>query len=348
METLRKSPLYAAHGDVVECGVCERRCRITPGKRGFCGSRENRDGKLYTLAYGDISAMESRPIEIKPFFHFYPGSTALTFSTWGCNFRCPWCQNWHLSRAEPKAVNANFISPERMVETALRNSDNGLCASFQEPTLLFEYSLDAFPMAREQGLYSTIVSNGYMTIEALQLLRSAGLDAIKIDIKGDAEVYGKYLGGCDVGVVWRNAREAKNLGMHVEMVNLVVTGVNDSEEQIKALIEHHLRELGPLTPLHFTRYHPAHKFSNPPTELEILEDAYQTAKKAGILYPYLGNVTGHRYENTYCHGCGELLIRRHGYRVLACRVSKDNRCPECGEEIPIVGGYAAGQRPQNI
>lgn len=335
----RHSSLYSAEGDVVRCLVCERRCIIKPGKLGFCKTKENRDGKLCTLVYGDISALESRPIEIKPFFHFYPGSTALTFSTWSCNFRCPWCQNWHLSTAEPKPAKANFIPPERMVGIALRNKDNGLCASFQEPTLLFEYSLDVFPLARKQGLYNTYVSNGYMTLEALRALREAGLDAIKIDVKGDEEVYKKYLGGCDAGIVWRNAREAKKLGMHIEIVNLVVPGVNDSEEQIQALVERHLMELGPLTPLHFTRYHPANKFSKPPTKIEVLEKAYNTAKKAGVGYPYLGNVPGHEYENTYCRSCGEMLIERHGYRVQAFRLSGGKGCPKCGEEIPIVGEY---------
>jgi pyruvate formate lyase activating enzyme len=336
METIRESPLYAARGDVVECLLCERRCRIKPGRRGFCRTRENREGRLYTLAYGDISALESRPIEIKPFYHFYPGSTALTFSTWSCNFRCPWCQNWHLSRGEVKPEKANYVSPERIVAIALRSSDSGLCVSFQEPTLLFEYSLDAFKIARERRLYNCIVSNGYMTREALKMLHSAGMDAIKIDIKGDEEVYRKYLGGLDVSVVWRNAREAKKLGLHVEMVNLVVTGVNDTMEQIEALVEEHLRRVGPLTPLHFTRYHPAYKFSSPATNPETLEKAYRIAKRMGVHYPYVGNLPGHRYENTYCHRCGELLIERAGYRIRSYRITRDRKCPECGAAIPVV------------
>lgn len=339
METLRESPLYAAHGDVVECLVCERRCRIPPGKHGFCKTRENRRGRLYTLVYGDISALESRPIEIKPFYHFYPGSTALTFSTWSCNFRCPWCQNWHLSRAEvrPEKANYNYISPEKMVATALRSADAGLCASFQEPTMLFEYSLDAFNLAREKGLYNCIVSNGYMTKEALKMLGSAGMNAIKIDIKGDAEVYRKYLGGLDVGVVWRNAKEAKKLGLHVEMVNLLITGVNDGEEQIQALVERHLRAVGSSTPLHFTRYHPAYKFTNLATRIEVLEKAYRIAKEAGILYPYVGNLPGHRYENTYCPNCEELLIERLGYKIKSYRITMDKKCPRCSEAVPVIG-----------
>lgn len=344
METMKESPLYAAHGDVVECLLCERRCRIKPGRRGFCRVRENHGGRLYTLTYGDISALESRPIEIKPFYHFYPGSTALTFSTWSCNFRCPWCQNWHLSRGEVNPepeqgnynYNYNYISPGSIVAVALRSGASGLCVSFQEPTLLFEYSLDVFRIAREKQLYNCIVSNGYMTRIALRSLRSAGMDAVKIDIKGDEEVYRKYLGGLDASVVWRNAEEAKKLGLHVEMVNLVVTGVNDAPEQIEALVEEHLRRLGSMTPLHFTRYHPAYKFSNPPTKPETLERAYRTAKEMGVAYPYVGNLPGHRYGNTYCHRCGELLIERGDYRIKSYRITPEKKCPRCGVAIPVV------------
>ena len=338
LPTVRESPLYEKLNEKVRCGVCERRCVIRLGKKSFCKTKMNIEGKLYTLVYGDISALESRPIEIKPFFHFYPGSTALTFSTWSCNFRCPWCQNWHLSRTEPNPENANYVSPERMVETALKNRDEGLCVSFQEPTLLFEYSLDAFKIAREKGLYNCWVSNGYLTLDALQMLHSAGMDAIKIDVKGDEEVYRKYCRGIDAEKIWRNVREAKKLGMHVEIVNLVITDINDDEACLSEIIERHIKEAGGNVPLHFTRYHPAYKFSNPATSIENLEKAYEAAKKAGVRYPYLGNVPGHRYENTYCPKCGELLIKRYSHSVIEYKI-RDKKCSKCGEEIPIAGRY---------
>lgn len=337
METMREASLYQPHNRAVECLLCERRCRIPPGRRGFCRARVNRDGRMYTLAYGDISALESRPVEIKPFFHFFPGSSALTFSTWGCNLTCPWCQNWHLSRGEADPHRVNYVSPENLTERALKNGDKGVCASFQEPTLMFEYLIDVFKLARKKGLYSCAVSNGYMTEVALEKLGEAGMDAIKIDIKGDAEVYRRYLGGLDAGVVWRSAEKARDLGIHVEMVNLVVTEVNDSREQIRGLVEEHLKRLGPWTPLHFTRYFPAYKFKAPPTSVAVLEKAYNVAREMGVRYPYVGNLPGHRYENTYCHGCGDLLIERKGYELKRCRVTPEKRCPRCGAEIPLVG-----------
>ena len=339
--TVREALFYErSKADKVKCCLCERRCEIAEGQTGFCKTRKNIGGKLYTLVYGDISAMESRPIEIKPFFHYWPGSTALTFSTWSCNFDCVWCQNFRLSKAIPQPAKAAYCSPEKVVGLALANGDAGLCASFQEPTLLTEWALQVFKLGKERGLkYCCYVSNGYMTLEAMKTLFEAGMDGLKIDVKGDKEIYTKYCGGADVHKVWRNIREAKNMGLHVEVVNLVVTGVNDKEEIIQWVIEKHLENAGSETPLHFTRYFPAYKFHNRPTKVEKLEKAYEMAKKAGVLYPYIGNVSGHRYENTYCPSCGEKLVKRYGYYILKYAVTSEKKCPKCGTKIPITGQY---------
>jgi len=325
-------------GYKVKCGLCERRCVIEPGNRGTCKTRMNVDGVLLTLVYGDLSAIESRPIEIKPFFHYWPGSAALTFSTWSCNFDCIWCQNHHLSKVEPNPPKAShFFSQEKILNLAIHNGDNGLCGSFQEPTLLTEWALPLFESGLKKGLYSCFVSNGYLTLEALKHLKKAGMDGLKIDIKGDKETYKKYCGGTDVEKVWRNAHEAKKMGFHMEIVNLVVTDVNDDEECLHWVIKQHLKSVGPETPLHFTRYFPAYKFSNPPTKVETLEKAYEMAKKAGVLYPYIGNVEGHKYENTYCPKCGETLIQRLGSTITKYKITDDKKCPGCSQSIPIIG-----------
>jgi pyruvate formate lyase activating enzyme len=348
--TVHEALLYERlSNDNVRCGLCERRCLIFPSQKGFCKTRINADGKLYTLVYGDLSALESRPIEIKPFFHYWPGSTALTFSTWSCNFNCVWCQNHHLSKIEPNPIKSSYFPPENIVKQALLGRDEGLCASFQEPTILTEWVTPLFKMGKEKGLYCCFVSNGYMTLEALMLLKEAGLDGLKIDLKGDAETYRKYCGGADVEKVWRNVREAKKLGLHVEVVNLVVTGVNDNEACLRWVIERHLRDAGAETPLHFTRYYPAYKFRNPPTEVETLEKAYEMARKDGVLYPYLGNVRGHRYENTYCPNCEEQLIQRLGHTITKYTVTSAIRCPKCSQPIPITGKHLRKLRdPFNI
>ncbi|RLI90945.1 MAG: AmmeMemoRadiSam system radical SAM enzyme [Candidatus Altiarchaeales archaeon] len=336
---IRGALLYERLDGKIRCGLCERRCFIAPEKTGFCKTRKNIDGRLYTLIYGNISAVESRPIEIKPFFHFWPGSTALTYSSWSCNLYCLWCQNWHLSKKEPDLENFMYIKPEEMVEKALSYEDDGLCVSFNEPTLLHEYNVDCFRLAKKKGLYNSYVSNGYMTLDALYQLKDSGLDAINIDVKGDDSVYGKYCKGINSKIVWRNIKKAKELNMHVEVVNLVVGNVNDDEKSLKWIIKNHLKFAGEETPLHFTRYFPAFRFEEPPTEIEILEKAYGMAKDAGILYPYLGNVHGSDYENTYCPNCNELLIQRLGYRVVGYRITEKKECPRCKEKIPIVGRY---------
>lgn len=227
------------------------------------------------------------------------------------------------------------MAPERMVKLASKRCQ-GLSVSFTEPTLLFEYCLDVFPLAKARGLYCNFVSNGYMTLKALRMLVEAGLDGLKIDVKGCSESVRRYC-SADVEVVWRNASEAKNLGVHVEIVNLVIPGVNDSEYCLRELVENHLRYVGEDTPLHFTGYYPAYKFDAPPTPVSTLEKAYGIAKSYGLNFVYLGNVPGHRYENTYCPECGAVLLKRRGVVLVSVNLTRDYRCPRCGRRIPITG-----------
>ncbi|MBO3832580.1 MAG: radical SAM protein [Candidatus Brockarchaeota archaeon] len=490
--TVREARFYEKTGvDETVCLACERRCRIKEGAKGFCGTRVNFEGKLYTIVYGDISSISANPIEKKPFFHFHPGSYALTVGTWSCNFSCPWCldpntevllsdgytipigrlekcwehyeiitydlerktlvaskiaryfkinprskglgafkivtketgreviateehpfytpngysplkdlkigdrvavypkfkewlkeykfgdeglvwetiesmekveisdvrdlttvkpthnffangflvsncQNYDISKNQPDPGKAHYIGPQQFVDIAWMNGCEGTSISFNEPTLMLEYSLDLFPLARKKGLYNTFVSNGYMTLKALDALAEACLDAIKFDVKGDEEAYEKYCGGVKASVVWRNARRARELGLHVEMVNLVIPGVNDDDDCLRQLVEAHLKELGPDTPLHFTRYHPEYKFKAPPTPVKTLEKARELARSLGVLFPYVGNVPGHRYENTWCPGCGELLIKRLGFNILSMRLTSEGKCPRCGFHVPLI------------
>ena len=339
--TVREAALFETLArDAVRCKLCERLCALAPGELGNCKTRVNASGRLYTLVYGNLSVIESRPIEIKPFFHYWPGSTALTFSTWSCNLDCPWCQNSSLSKTPPDTLNSRYYSPEEIVGMAVGYGDEGLCASFQEPTLFTEWAADVFSLARRRGLYSCFVSNGYMTLDALRFLADHGLDAIKFDVKGNSQTYKQYCGGVRGDeVVWRNAKEAKRLGLHVEIVNLVVTEVNDDEKSLRQFVQRHIKEVGVETPLHFTRYYPACKFKKPPTKVVTLELAYQTAKSEGVLFPYIGNVSGHSYENTYCPQCQILLVRRDGWRLKDYKLTEDQRCPSCHAQISIRGKH---------
>ncbi|NPA96291.1 MAG: radical SAM protein, partial [Crenarchaeota archaeon] len=291
-----RARLYVATPEgVVKCLVCERKCLINPGSKGACGNYANYGGELAHVGYGKLSAIESRPIEIKPLFHYWPNSTALTFSGWGCNFYCPWCQNHVLSFRHPKEDDPS-IPPQELVEKALEQGDQGLCASFNEPAALFDYLLDVFSLGRDRGLYGSMVTNGYLTPRAIEMLIEAGVDGWSIDIKGCPNT--KVLRFVDHEKVFRNAKLIKDLGGHVEMVYLVVTGANDSEECYRWIIDKHLDYLGPETPLHINRYVPAHLWHKPPTPLSKLLQIANYARKQGIEYVYIGNVHDPELEST--------------------------------------------------
>jgi len=331
-----ESRLYERQGrSSVKCLLCHRNCVIEESRYGFCKTRRNIKGTLYTIVYGDISSISVNPIEKKPFYHFHPGSEAFTVGTWGCNSTCPWCQNFLLSKVEPDPAKAVYIPPEELVKKACFSRCQGTSFSFNEPTLLFEYALDVFPLAHEKKLYNTYITNGYMTREALKALAKAGLDAIKFDIKGDSEIVRKYC-GIDIKYVWDNVKLAKELGLHVELVNLIIPGLNDGENVLKEVIEKTIILAGEYTPLHFTRFFPSYKFiDSEPTQIGTLERAYELAKHVGLKYVYLGNVPGHQYESTYCHSCGTLLIDRGGFEVFKNNLNK-GRCPKCNTKIPII------------
>jgi len=329
----REAKLYRKKNEDVICDLCWNRCLIAEGSFGHCNARYNESGGLRTLTYGNISAVESRPMEIKPFFHFLPGTTSITFSTYSCNLDCPWCQNWHLSK-RPPPERFDLIHPKTVVEVAVRNGDRSTCASFNEPTLLFEYLLDLFPLAKESNLKNTIVSNGYMTPKALKMLIDSGLDAANFDIKGDDRVYAEISKGKSK-YIWRNARFARKKGVHVEMVCLLSPPVYKNPEMIDGIIENHLKYLDSEVPIHFTRYFPAYLTKDPPTPLRVLEEAIIKARKAGISYVYIGNVR-HRFENTFCPECGEVLIVRRGSSLIENKLAIDEgeaKCCKCGREI---------------
>ena len=332
----RKALLAEPAGDRIRCGLCYQRCLIPDGEFGLCATRVNLSGELYTTVYGDILACESRPVEIKPFFHFHPGKTMMTFCGPSCNLRCQWCQNHSLSRAMPKPPGVRRVDPSEIIDAARAAGDIGLCASFTEPTLLFEFCLELFRESREIGMVNTFVSNGYMRPEALNMLARSGLNAINIDIKGSDGVYREQ---CRAGLgdrpVWENVRFALALGLHVEVVHLVVSGLNDSEGAFHEICSKHLEFAGPEVPLHITSYRPAYRYRQPPTSIDFLERAYHAAREAGILFPYLGNVPGHAFENTYCPDCGKLLLARSGFR-LEQDLTEGYRCGSCGFRLPVV------------
>jgi len=339
-DRVREALLYEHLGDKVQCHTCERRCLIPEGELGFCATRKNIGGQLYTLAYGDISSISANPIEKKPFFHFYPGTKALTIGSWSCNFTCPWCQNYDISKSPQNIGKGQYINSATFIELIGRYHCQGTSVSFNEPTMLFEYSLDIFKLARDKSYYNTYVTNGYMTEQALEMLVAHGLNAMNIDIKGEVEVVRRFC-SADINIVWRNAARAKGWGVWVELTTLVIPSVNDAEDGLSRIARKIKGELGVDTPWHLSGYYPAYKFRSesyvPATPVSTLEKARDIGKAEGLKYVYAGNVPGHPYENTYCPSCNQSLIERYGFSITKYNISSDKHCPYCGEGIPIIG-----------
>jgi len=324
----------------VQCNICQRRCQIPPGKRGYCGDRLNLDGKLFTLAYGQVATSRIAPIEIKPMFHFFPGSRAFSLGTLGCNFRCPGCQNWDIAHRwiQENSPLTEFIPPEEAVAIAKNSGCQGISWTYNEPTMWFEYTLDSAKLAKKNNLYTNYVTNGFISQEALDRI-GPYLDSFRVDIKGFSQsFYRKIAHIIDFTPILNNTiRAKKKWKMHVEVVTNVIPGYNDSERQMKNLATWIAEHLGVEIPWHITRFIPHLKLSHlPATPVATLERVIEIGKSRGLKFVYIGNVPGHPLENTYCPSCGGLIIRRMGYSVGECNLEK-NRCLFCGEAIPIVG-----------
>jgi pyruvate formate lyase activating enzyme len=227
------------------------------------------------------------------------------------------------------------MDPEVFVSQAIALGCQGTSISFNEPTLCLEWSLDVFQLARTKGLYNTYVTNGYMTSKALKLLADAGLDAMNVDVKGDAYTVRRYCKGIDVEKVWRNCRLACELGIHLEITTLIITGVNDRADILQGIAEQIITELGPEVPWHVSGYYPAYRFTAPPTPVSKLEQAWQIGKEAGLAFVYLGNVPGHHLESTYCPDCGVLLVERRRLGLTTYQMDHGH-CRQCGREVPGV------------
>jgi pyruvate formate lyase activating enzyme len=322
----------------VQCKLCSHRCRISLGKRGFCAVRENRNGILYTLNYNVVSSEALDPIEKKPLFHFYPGSLVYSLGTIGCNFRCRHCQNWTISQIDIDQASAIEMSAERAVQKALASGARSIAWTYNEPTIWFEYTYDCARLAKEAGLGTVYVTNGYITREGLELI-APYLDAFRVDIKAFTDEFYREITGAKLTPVLESAKFARKLGIHVEVVNLIIPTLNDSPDEIREMSVWIRDNLGADTPVHFTRFHPYYKLQDiSSTPLVTLEKAYEIAKEEGLKYVYLGNVPGTEYENTFCPQCGELLIKRGMFSIELDKVSDRHACPRCGEHISIISG----------
>ncbi|MDK2834867.1 MAG: pyruvate formate lyase activating enzyme [Methanolobus sp.] len=333
---IREAMLYEKLDDKkVHCKVCAQSCTISQGKRGFCRVRENRDGTLYTLNYNVVSSEALDPIEKKPLFHFYPGSAVYSLGSIGCNFRCRHCQNWTISQVEIDTSRSVEMSPETAVSRALQYRARSIAWTYNEPTIWYEYTYDCARLAKEAGLATIYVTNGYITPEALERI-SPYLDAFRVDFKAFNNEFYRKMASARLEPVLEATKMAHGLGMHIEVVNLVIPTHNDEPRELRAMSRWIYENLGADTPIHFTRFHPYYQLTDvPPTPLETLEMAYNIAKEEGLHYIYIGNVPGSGKESTFCPECKQLLIKRGVFDMEEYNITEDKACPNCGKDICI-------------
>jgi len=315
----------------VKCGICHHFCIIKEGKRGICGVRENREGRLYSLVYPKIIAQSADPIEKKPIFHLKPGSSSYSIATVGCNFQCTFCQNADIAQM-PKdhngLIQGREFSPELIVKEAVKADCESISYTYTEPTVFFELAFETAKLARKEGLFNIFVTNGYMSSKVLEMI-SPYLDAANVDLKAFNNRFYKTFCKAALEPVKENIKFMKDLGILVEITTLLIPGLNDNKNELKAMADFIVRDLGPETPWHISRFHPCYRMEDrQPTPVAALEKAFTIGKDSGLRYVYIGNVPGGVSENTYCHSCNELLVKRSGYRIENYLIEKD-RCPDC-------------------
>ncbi len=331
--------LYSAeYGGAVRCQACAHRCRIQPGRRGVCLMRFNRDGQLY-VPWGYVAAANVDPIEKKPFAHFLPGSDVLTFGMLGCNFHCDFCQNWVSSQtlrdpaSDSSLAYIQQVSARDLVAYAVRSGAKVVASSYNEPLITSEWAIEIFKAAKEEGLRCAYVSNGYATPEVLHALHPY-LDGYKIDLKCMTDAAYRELGG-SLPVVLDTIRLARELGMWVEVVTLVIPGFNDSNEELWEMARY-LVSVSSDIPWHVTAFHPMYKrLDTSVTDSETLQRAAEIGQEAGLRYVYAGNLPGRvgSLEDTHCPKCQTALIRRTGYLVRSNQITAGGTCPVCGQKI---------------
>lgn len=323
--------------DDVRCILCCHRCLIKEGRRGICQVRQNQQGVLQTLVYGRLIARNIDPIEKKPLFHLLPGSLSYSIATVGCNFKCRFCQNADIAQMPQDRqgrIMGSICSPEEVVADALANRCQSIAYTYTEPTVYFEFALDTAKIARAKGLKNVFVTNGYMSAEALEMV-APYLDAANVDLKAFSDAFYKNYCSARLEPVKETLRGMKARGILVEVTTLIIPGLNDDPQELRALADFLVLDLGPETPWHISRFHPTYRLTDrPPTPVRTLRMAREIGLQAGLHYVYMGNVPGEEGESTHCHHCGALLIERWGFSVRRNKVQTD-QCPDC--RTPVYG-----------
>jgi pyruvate formate lyase activating enzyme len=331
---MKEAMLYTPlEGGRVQCFLCNHRCTVSLGKRGICGVRENRDGKLYTLVFGRAISLNVDPIEKKPLFHLFPGSSSFSVAAVGCNFRCLQCQNHEISQmpAEEGRIEGSVVPPFKIVSLAKEHRCRSISYTYTEPTIYFEYAYETSVIARQEGVKNIFVTNGYMTEEALRTIQPY-LDAANVDLKSFQKKFYKEICGARVEPVLENLKMMRQMGIWVEITTLVIPTLNDSDKEFEEIAQF-IVSLGPEVPWHISAFYPTYKMTKlPRTPASVLHRAREIGVKAGLRYVYCGNIPGKEGEDTYCPNCGKLVIERVGFQIVKDEVV-NGECGYCHSKI---------------
>ncbi|TDB36856.1 MAG: AmmeMemoRadiSam system radical SAM enzyme [Actinobacteria bacterium] len=334
---MREGLLWEVEGERVHCLLCPHDCRIAPGHTGVCGVREARDGALVPLTYGLVSSAAVDPIEKKPVFHFRPGTKAFSLGSVGCTMRCSHCQNWQISRATPDDGGLRMLMPEEAVRLAGQYGCEGIAFTYNEPVVWIEYVLDTARLAKDAGLYTVMVTNGYITRAGLDTIGEV-IDVWRVDVKAfDDRAYRSL---CKVRsvqpVLEMAARAKKTWQMHVEVVTNVIPTINDDEASLRGIAAWIASDLGPDTPWHITRFFPYVELAHlPPTPISTLKRAVEIGAEEGLHFVFLGNVSDPGGEDTRCPSCGVTAVARDGYLIAGMNLDDDGGCADCGRPLGI-------------
>jgi len=330
--------------DRVVCDLCPRHCALKEGQRGLCFVRQRRGDELVLTTWGRSSGFCVDPIEKKPLSHFLPGSAVLSFGTAGCNLACRFCQNWSISKSRQTDTLADRAHPEQIADAALRAGCSSVAYTYNDPIIFLEYAVDVAKACRERGIRNVAVTAGYICEEPRRELFEH-MDAANVDLKAFSERFYRKLCSGHLEDVLDTLRYLKHhTNVWIELTTLVIPGENDSDEEFSALSRWVVDELGPDVPLHFSAFHPSWKLSDRPrTPGATLSRARRLALGAGARFVYTGNVHDREGDTTRCSGCGQKVIERDWYRLLAYRLDHQGRCAGCGEQLPGVFDGPAGR-----
>jgi len=331
---------HALEDGRVQCDVCPRLCKLHEGQRGLCFVRAREDNKIVLTTYGRSSGFCIDPVEKKPLDHFLPGTPVLSFGTAGCNLSCKFCQNWDISKSREIDTLADRASPELIARTAQRLGCRSVAYTYNDPVIFMEYAIDTADACRELGVKSIAVTAGYMGEEARRDFYRH-MDAANVDLKAFSEQFYYKITGGHLQPVLDTLKFLKHeTSVWFEITTLLIPGANDSEDELRAMSEWVMENLGPDVPWHFTAFHPDYKMlDTPPTPARTLRRARAIAMQAGVRYAYTGNVYDEEGQSTYCHQCGSRVIGREGYVLTAWRLTPDSRCGVCG--TPCAGVFEA-------